>query len=61
MVRVEFDPSILTYKKLLEIFMDIHDPTQEDGQGEEDIGSQYLSAIFVMNPEQKHIAQEIIQ
>ena len=51
--KVEFDPTVLTFEKLLEIFMDLHDPTQEDGQGEEDIGTQYLSAIFCLNPQQK--------
>ena len=58
--KVEFDSSILSYGKLLEIFMDIHDPTQEDGQGEEDIGSQYLSVIFIQIEKQREVAELIV-
>ncbi len=50
-----FDPAIITYGSkikdylaLLDVFFIIHDPTQSDGQGE-DIGSQYLSAVFYLN------------
>jgi peptide methionine sulfoxide reductase MsrA len=47
-VKVDFDSNIISYETLLTIFMHIHDPTQQDGQGE-DIGSQYISAIFCLN------------
>lgn len=51
-VQVIFDPKVITYETLLTVFMHVHDPTQEDGQGE-DIGSQYLSAIFCTSDKQK--------
>jgi peptide methionine sulfoxide reductase msrA/msrB len=59
-VRVVFDPKILTYAELLENwFFRLHDPTSKDRQ-HNDIGSQYRSAIFVVGPEQKRIAQQAI-
>lgn len=54
-VRVVYDPSALSYEKLLEAFWLIHDPTQADGQGV-DIGPQYTSAIFYHDAEQKSAA-----
>ena len=58
-MKIDFDSSIITYRKLLDIFMVIHDPTQEDGQGE-DIGSQYVSVIFVNDEDQRKIAEEVV-
>jgi len=58
-VRVDYDPEVVEYDELVELFFEIHDPTQKNGQGP-DIGSQYLSAIFYNNQEEKQIAQELI-
>jgi peptide-methionine (S)-S-oxide reductase len=54
-VEVEYDPSEVNYQQLLEIFWTIHDPTTLDRQGP-DIGSQYRSAIFYHDQEQKAVA-----
>jgi len=54
-VQITYDPSVVSYKELLSIFWDIHDPTQENGQGP-DIGSQYRSVIFFHSPEQEQEA-----
>lgn len=54
-VRVEFDPSKISYEKLLETFWKIHDPCQVGGQGP-DYGDQYRSAIFYHSDKQKSIA-----
>lgn len=58
-VRVTFDPSITSYRELLEVFFTIHDPTTLNRQGH-DVGTQYRSAIFYHTPEQKRIAEEVI-
>jgi peptide-methionine (S)-S-oxide reductase len=58
-VRIEFDPTRVSYRDLLEIFFTIHDPTTRDRQGN-DVGTQYRSAIFYANDEQKKIAEDYI-
>ncbi len=58
-IRVTFDPSILPYRKLLEFFFQIHDPTTRNRQGN-DIGLSYRSAIFYLNEEQKDTATKLI-
>jgi peptide-methionine (S)-S-oxide reductase len=57
-VQVVFDPAVLPFAKLLEIFFMTHDPTTLNRQGA-DVGTQYRSAIFYHNEEQKRIAGEI--
>ena len=54
-VLVEFDPSVVSYNELLDVFWSIHDPTTLNRQGP-DFGSQYRSAIFYHNEEQKAAA-----
>jgi len=58
-VKLDFDPKIISYQKILEFFFDIHDPTTLDSQGP-DFGSQYRSEIFYLNDNQKNIAEETI-
>src|SRR5579863_4019472 len=54
-VQITYDPSVITYDKLLEIFWHLHDPTTLNRQGN-DVGTQYRSAIYYQNDEQKQIA-----
>ena len=56
-VQVTFDPSVVTYDQLLEVFWAMHDPTQVDRQGP-DVGDQYRSVIFAHTPEQLLAATE---
>jgi peptide-methionine (S)-S-oxide reductase len=58
-VQIAFDPSVVTFRELLEIFFVIHDPTTLNRQGN-DVGTQYRSAIFHHSPEQKKTAEEVI-
>lgn len=51
-VEVEFDPAKISYEKLLQVFWDLHDPTQVNSQGP-DFGEQYRSVIFYTTPDQK--------
>ena len=59
-VQISFNPSKISYKEILEIFFSVHDPTTPNRQGA-DVGTQYRSAIFYHNEEQKIIAEEIIK
>ena len=59
-VRVTFDPEVASYKDLLNVFFSIHDPTTLNRQGA-DVGTQYRSAIFYHDDEQKSIAEEVIK
>jgi peptide-methionine (S)-S-oxide reductase len=56
-VQIEFDPKIISFEKILEIFWHTHDPTTLNRQGN-DIGTQYRSAIFYHNQRQKEIAEK---
>ena len=59
-VRVTFDPQILDFKTVLQVFFATHDPITADRQGA-DIGPQYASAIFCQSQIQKEVAQEVIK
>jgi len=58
-VRLEFDPAVISYRDILEIFFTIHDPTTQDRQGN-DVGPQYRSAIFTTSPEQDATARQVM-
>ncbi len=58
-IRLTFDPSIISFRDILEVFFSIHDPTTLNRQGN-DVGTQYRSAIFYHTPDQKAMAQDII-
>lgn len=58
-VQITFDPQVLSFRELLEVFFTIHDPTTLNAQGG-DIGTQYRSAIFYHSPEQLEIAEKTI-
>ena len=57
-VKLDFDPKIIPYEKILEFFFEIHDPTTLNSQGP-DFGTQYRSEIFYLNENQKIIAEKI--
>jgi len=59
-IQIRFDPKIISFRELLEIFFGIHDPTTLNRQGN-DAGTQYRSAIFYHSPEQKATANEVIK
>jgi len=58
-VQVTFDPDVVSYRELIEIFFTIHDPTTLNRQGN-DTGTQYRSAIFYHSPSQQSTAEEVI-
>ncbi len=58
-IEIVFDPAKIGYRRLLEFFFQIHDPTTRNRQGN-DIGSSYPSAIYYTNPEQQEIAEDTI-
>jgi peptide-methionine (S)-S-oxide reductase len=58
-VRISFDPSVITYRDLLHVFFTIHDPTTPNRQGA-DVGTQYRSIVLYQSPEQEAAAREVI-
>jgi peptide-methionine (S)-S-oxide reductase len=58
-VEIAFDPSVVSFRELLEVFFTVHDPTTLNRQGA-DVGTQYRSAIFYHTPEQREIAEATI-
>ncbi|MDM0002038.1 peptide-methionine (S)-S-oxide reductase MsrA [Variovorax sp. J22P240] len=59
-VKVEFDPTQITLREILEIFFVVHDPTTLNRQGN-DVGTQYRSGIYYGNDEQKRVVEEVIR
>ena len=58
-VQVTFDPSVISFRDLLGVFFTIHDPTTRDRQGA-DVGPQYRSIVLYHTPEQRDIAEQVI-
>jgi peptide-methionine (S)-S-oxide reductase len=59
-VKLDFDPKVISYEKILDFFFEIHDSTTLNSQGP-DFGTQYRSEIFYLNDKQKEIAENIIK
>jgi peptide-methionine (S)-S-oxide reductase len=59
-VQVQFDPKVIGFRDLLDVFFTIHDPTTLDRQGN-DVGTQYRSSVFPQSAEQERIAREKIE
>ena len=58
-LKIDFDPSVISYREILDFFFRIHDPTTLNRQGN-DVGASYRSAIFYANDEQKKVAEDFI-
>ena len=58
-VQLTFDPTVVSYRELLDLFFVVHDPTTLDRQGP-DVGTQYRSAVFYHSPEQREAAEQAI-
>jgi peptide-methionine (S)-S-oxide reductase len=58
-IEVVFDPARMSFRKLLEFFFQVHDPTTKNRQGN-DVGMSYRSAIYYTSPEQKRVAEDTI-
>lgn len=58
-IEINFDPSVISYRKILEFFFQIHDPSTVNRQGN-DVGTSYRSAIFYVDDQQKATAEDII-
>lgn len=59
-IEIEYDPAVVPFEKLLEVFFATHDPTTKNRQGA-DVGTQYRSGVFYHDDEQKRIAEEVIK
>ena len=59
-VKLDFDPKVISYEKILDFFFEIHDSTTLNSQGP-DFGTQYRSEIFILSDKQKEIAEKIIK
>ena len=58
-VQIKFDPAVIPFRDLLHVYFSIHDPTTLNRQGA-DVGTQYRSAIYYHNPDQKETADEVV-
>jgi peptide-methionine (S)-S-oxide reductase len=59
-VRISFDPAVISYRDLLNIFFTVHDPTTLNRQGN-DVGTSYRSAVFYHSDEQKAVVEDVIR
>lgn len=59
-LQIAFDPAVITFRDLLDVFFTIHDPTTLNQQGG-DVGTQYRSAIFFHSPEQRRVAEDVVR
>lgn len=58
-VQITFDPAVVSFRQLLEVFFTVHDPTTRNRQGA-DVGTQYRSIVLYHSAEQKHVAEEVM-
>jgi peptide-methionine (S)-S-oxide reductase len=58
-IQIRFDPAVISFKEILQVFFTVHDPTTLNRQGN-DIGSSYRSAVFYHSDEQRKVAEEVI-